>query len=126
MHERSARSKLSSHVNDSKSIEIYNQFISRAHRRLLASHTNSRADMELRKKAIGERLRPWQDTDDWEIGVFLGIILLMSLDHSPTIESYWNTHSSKPSFVAIQRVMTLVLFQINPLHAQKRASGGGG
>ena len=50
VNERSARSNLSEHVNDSKSIEIYNQFIIREHRRLLAFHINSRADKKLRKK----------------------------------------------------------------------------
>ena len=55
MHERPARSNLSKHVNDSKPIEIYNQFIIREHRRLLASHINSRAVMKLKKKSIEER-----------------------------------------------------------------------
>ena len=110
MHERPARSNLFRHVDDSKPIEIYNQFITREHRRLLASHINLRAVMKLRKKS-GERSRPWHDIDEWEIDVFLGLILLMSLDHFSFIENYWNTHSSKSLFVAIQRVMTLVRFQ---------------
>ena len=55
VNERSARSNLSEHVNDSKSIEIYNQFIIREHRRLLASHINSRADKKLRKKKSIEK-----------------------------------------------------------------------
>ena len=110
--ERSARFNLPEHVDDSKSIEIYDQFISRAHRRLLASHTNSRADEKLRKKkSVEEKTRPWHDTDEWKIDVFLGILLLMGLDHSPSIKSYWNTDSSKSLYVTIRRVMTLVRFQ---------------
>ena len=109
--ERSAHSNLPKHVDGSKPIEIYNQFIIRAHRRLLASHINLRADMKLRKKSIEAKTRFWHDINEWEIGIFLGIILLMSLDHSPTIESYWNTHFFKSLFVVIQRVMSLVRFQ---------------
>ena len=50
VNERSARFNLSEHVNDSKPIEIYDQFISRVHRRLLVFRTNSRADEKFRKK----------------------------------------------------------------------------
>ena len=50
VNKRSARFNLSEHVNDSKLIEIYDQFISKTHRRLLVSHTNSRADEKLRKE----------------------------------------------------------------------------
>ena len=55
MHERFVRFNLFKHVNDSKFIEIYNQFIIKEHRRLLASHINSRAVMKLKKKSIKER-----------------------------------------------------------------------
>ena len=51
MHERSARFNLSKHVDDKKFIEIYNQFIIKKHRRLLASHINLRAVMKLKKKS---------------------------------------------------------------------------
>ena len=61
MHERPARSNLPRHVDDSKPIEIYNQFITREHRRLLASHINLRAAMKLKKKLIEERSRPCHD-----------------------------------------------------------------
>ena len=64
MHERFARFNLSKHVNDSKLIEIYNQFIIREHRRLLAFYINSRAVMKLKKKSIEERSRSWHDIDE--------------------------------------------------------------
>ena len=57
MHERFARFNLSRHVNDSNSIEIYNQFIIKEHRRLLTFHINLRAVMKLKKKSIEKRSR---------------------------------------------------------------------
>ena len=87
-HERPARSNLPSHVDASEPIELYDLFVTKAHRRLLADHTNLRADMKLKKMSKEEGRRSWHDTNEWEMGVFLGLILLMSLDHSSTIESY--------------------------------------
>lgn len=110
-HERPARSNLPSHVDASAPIELYDLFVTRAHRRLLAEHTNLRADLELRKLPKEERRRPWHDTNEWEIGVFLGLILLMSIDHSPSIKSYWHTSSTKPLYVTIQNAMSINRFQ---------------
>lgn len=52
----------------------HNHFITGAHRRLIAIHTNLKADAELRKqsKREGTRSRWWYDINEWEIGVFLG------------------------------------------------------
>ena len=56
-HERFARFNLSSHVNLSESIEFYDLFVIRAHRRLLTDHTNLRADMKLKKMSKEKKRR---------------------------------------------------------------------
>ena len=110
-HERPARSNLPSHVNLSEPIELYDLFITRAHRRLLADHINLRADMKLRKISKEKRRRPWHDTNEWEMRVFLSLILLMSLDHSSIIESYWHTSFIKSLYATIQKIMSINRFQ---------------
>ncbi len=40
-----------------------------------------------------EQQRPWQDTDSFEIGVFLGCLLLMGCSTNPSIPDYWDTHT---------------------------------
>ena len=110
-HERPARSNLPSHVNSSESIELYDLFVIRAHRRLLTNHTNLRADMKLKKMSKEKKRRPWHDTNEWEMRVFLSLILLMSLDHSSIIESYWHTSLIKPLYATIQKTMSINRFQ---------------
>ena len=56
-HERFTRFNLSNHVNVSESIELYNLFIIKAHRKLLTNHINLRADMKLRKISKEEKRR---------------------------------------------------------------------
>lgn len=77
---------------------------------LFASHINSKADLELRESKSDDR-REWHDISEWEIGCFLGIILLMGLDHSPSIEHYWYSESFRPFYPAIQKAMPLKRFE---------------
>ena len=55
--------------------------------------------------------RKWEDTDAAEIGVWLGIHLLMGLDQSPKYGSYWNTNCTGLIYILIQLVMTVVRFE---------------
>ena len=55
--------------------------------------------------------RPWEETDTAEMGAWLGIRLLMRPDQSPDYPSYWNTDKTKPIYIRIQSVMTLVRFE---------------
>lgn len=110
VHGRDARTNLPDNVNLNRPFDFYDLFITRSHRTLFASHTNIKADIELRGQSKREQRR-WHDTNEWEIGVFLGIILLMSLDHSPKIEDYWACQFNKPIYSAIQYSMGLKRFQ---------------
>ena len=109
--ERFARFNWSSRVNASASIEIYDLFIIRAHRRLLTEHTNMRADLKLRNLSKENKRRSWQDTNEWKIKIFLDLILLMSIDHFSSIKSYWHTNLIKSLYVTIQNVMSINRFQ---------------
>ena len=114
LQQRHARLNLPANVDPNKPIDIYELFMTRHHRVLFASHTNIRADYELRRaksEASEKQLRDWRDTNEWEIGTFLGIILLMSLDHSSSIKDYWSYDENKPIYISIQKAMTLVRFE---------------
>ena len=110
VHERKARPNLPIYADPNKPIDLYDLYISRHHRVLIASHTNINANLELQKLPRNHR-RPWHDTNEWEVGVFLGILLLMGLDHSPAFESYWNCSPIKPIYIEIQKAMSLVRFE---------------
>ena len=58
-----------------------------------------------------KRRRSWHDTNEWEMRVFLSLILLMSLDHSSIIESYWHTNLIKSFYATIQKIMSINRFQ---------------
>ena len=109
-HKRFTHSNLSSHVNVSASIEIYNLFIIRAHRRLLTKHINMRADLKLRNLSKENKRRSWQNTNEWKIEIFLNLILLMNINHFSSIKSYWHTNFIKSLYVTIQNVMSINRF----------------
>ena len=110
VQERDPHTNLPDDVDSNSPIDLYNLFITSRHRELIAKHTNIKANKELQEKSKENR-RPWYDTNEAEIGVFLGILLLMGLDHSPAIENYWTNDLNKPIYIAIQRVMSLRRFQ---------------
>lgn len=112
LQERNAQPNLPDNVDPDKPSDFYELFLTRQHQALFASHTNIRAYLELRKLSKqNTQQREWHNTNEWEIGVFLGIILLMSLDHSPRIEDYWKNNLDKPIYTAIQRAMSIIRFQ---------------
>lgn len=106
------RLNLPANMDPNKPLDLYELFITRHHRVLFASHTNIRADYELRRQAKSDKQsRNWHDTNEWEIGTFLGILLLISLDPSPTIKDYWSNNINKPIYIAIPKAMPLVRFE---------------
>lgn len=110
VQERPARPNLPGHVDINKPIDFYDLYLTRQHRVLFASYTNIKANIDLRDTKKEDR-RKWHDTNEWEIGCFLGIILFMGLDHSPSIENYWNRVSIRPVYTSIQKAMPLARFQ---------------
>lgn len=109
VHDRDACTNLPENVDPHRPIDFYDLFITRELRSLFAFHTNTKAFKEVKGQSKGER--NWHDTNEWEIGVFLGIILFMSLDHSPKIEDYWAYQFNRPIYPAIQNSMSLRRFQ---------------
>lgn len=111
VRERNARSNLPRHLDPNKPIQLYDLFMTPRHQSLIAAHTNARAIKELQEQPETTQKRAWTATNQAEIGVFLGILLLMSLDHSPSIRSYWTIDPAKLVYPAVQHAMTLTRFE---------------
>ena len=56
-HERFARFNVSNYVNVNKSIEFYDLFVIKTHRKLLTDYINLRANMKLKKMSKKKRRR---------------------------------------------------------------------
>ena len=96
--------------NDSRNpLGLFRLFITRQHCRIIANHTNIKANNYMEKEKENNH-RVWTDTTDSEIEVFLGILILMGLDHLPTTEDYWNQRPDKPVIMPILSAMSLGRF----------------
>ena len=91
-------------------IELFRLFITPRHCRLIAEHTNHKAqDHEGRTE--GECKRPWHDTTASEIEVFLGAHLFMGLDRLNSVTDYWSQRYDKAITMPIQNAMSANRFQ---------------
>ena len=97
--------------NDSRNpLGLFRLFITRQHCRIIANHTNIKANNYMEKEKENNH-RVWTDTTDSEIEIFLGILILMGLDHLPATEDYWNQRPDKPVIMPILSAMSLGRFQ---------------
>lgn len=87
--------------------ELFDLFITSEHYEKLASRSNlfARSQRIKHSSENQDQARPWVNTISSEMKVFLGILLLMSVDRVPAMAGYWNTRKDKSIYCSIQGAM---------------------
>ena len=99
-------------TDDPTPYELFSVFFTPHLLSRLAYFTNKKAHKWWRDPARNksEQPRRWEETDASEVGAWLGIRLLMGLDHSAKYDSYWNTNTNGPIYISIQSAITQTRF----------------
>ena len=87
-------SYISTYTNKNALKERSNQCIEQAEQEFVDGELLNPDDLHL----VTLRARPWHDTSPAEIGVFIGIMLLMGLTKCPRISKFWSTHTDVGNF----------------------------
>ena len=78
--------------------KIFKLFISGRNLDAIAEHTNTTAEKWFSEHPRSERKpnsRKWRPTNGQEMGIWLGLHLLMGLDHTPSVAAFWRQSTGR-------------------------------